>query len=99
LKPIDYIFFGFIAISALIAVFSFAVIEKYLIKHALVNRQASHPNVLEFFKKYIDSTKRRIGRIGWWLWLHAGAAGIFILLCVAYVILRFSSYVLSYLPF
>ena len=99
MNTIDYLFLSFMGISVIGAAYSFAVIEKYLIAHDLVNRQASYPNVLDFYKKYAADTKNETGRIGRWFWIHICFAAVFILLGIFYVVLRLTPYILSYFKF
>jgi len=89
LNKIDYLFFFLIGASAVAAAYSFAIVEKYLIAHGLVNRNVAYPNVMDFYKKYAAHTKTGTGRTARWLWIHICSAGVFIASGMAYVIFRF----------
>ena len=99
MNTIDYIALSFMGISVIGAAYSFAVIEKYLIDHNLVNRKASYPNVLDFYKKYTADTKIKTGLIGPWFWVHICSAAVFILLGMLYAVFRLTPYILSYFKF
>jgi hypothetical protein len=95
MNTLDYAFILLLGISLVTAVSSFAVIEKYLLAHRLVNPKASHPDVLDFYKKYIAHTRNQSGRIGWPFLIHASAAATFMLGGAVYAILRLAPWVLS----
>ena len=95
MNTLDYAFILLLGISLAAAVSSFAVIEKYLLMHRLVNPKASRPDVLDFYKKYIAHTRNQSGRIGRPFLIHAAAAATFMLGGAVYAILHLAPWVLS----
>jgi len=89
LNKIDYPFFFLVGAFAVVAAYLFAIVEKYLIAHGLVNRNAAYPNVMDFCKKYAAHAKTGTGRTEPWLWIHVCSAGVSIASGMAYVIFRF----------
>lgn len=95
MNRLDYTFIVLLGAALAAAVFSFALIEKYLLAHRLIDRSASHPDVIGFYKKYIGHTKEHGGRIGRPFLIHAFSAAAFMLLGAVYVILRLAPWILS----
>jgi len=92
----DYLAFSLLGITITVATFSFARIEKYLTHHDLINPQAAYPNVIDYYKKYRQHTRKATGRTDRWLWIHFCTAGVFIGTGVLYTIFRLSPFILSY---
>ncbi|MBC2712952.1 MAG: hypothetical protein HGJ94_18750 [Desulfosarcina sp.] len=84
----DYIIIGFMGIAAVVAAGAFSAIAKYLFDRGLVDRNASPPNIMNFYKTYIAHTRKKTGRIGGAFWIHSMSAGIFISTGVVYTIVR-----------
>jgi len=92
---LDYAFIVLLGLALAAAVYSFALIEKYLLSHRLIDRKSSHPDVIDFYKKYIAHTKKENGRVGRPFLIHALSAAAFMLGGAVYAILRLAPWVLS----
>jgi hypothetical protein len=66
-----------------------AAIANYLFDHRLADRNDAFPNLLDLYRKYKRHTKKQTGQVNPLLWIHAAAAGTFILIGVAYTLARF----------
>jgi len=95
MNSIDYGFILLLGGALVAAVASFAVIEKYLLSHRLIDGKSSRPDVLDFYKKYIAHTKKQSGRIGAPFMIHAVSAAAFMLGGAVYVIVRLAPWVMS----
>jgi hypothetical protein len=97
MNHIDIFFIVLLGGCLVTAVISFARIEKYLIAHRLIDPHTAHPEVLNFYRKYIAHTRSETGRIDTTFWIHVFSSGSFILLGVVYALIRLVPYLLSIL--
>jgi hypothetical protein len=95
MKLLDYTFIVLLGGCLVAAVVSFARIEKYLLAHRLIDPDTSRPEVLNFYRKYVDHSRSRTGRIDTTFWIHVFSAGSFILLGVVYALSRLVPFILS----
>ena len=75
--------------AAVVSVVSFGTIANYLFHHGLADRNDYLPNLLDLYRKYRRHTKEKTGQVNPLLWIHAAAAGAFVLMGVAYTLARF----------
>jgi hypothetical protein len=89
MTTMDYAAIVGIVLAALASVLSFALIANHLFDHGLADRNNPRLNLLEFYRKYKRHTSERTGQVNPLFWIHAVAAGTFIVLGVAYTLARF----------
>lgn len=89
MQTMDYAALIGMAIAALAAAVSFGLIANTLFENRLADRRDPFPNLLSLYRQYRRHTRSRSGRVNPLLWLHLGAAGVFILIGVAYTLARF----------
>lgn len=74
--------------AAIASVVSFGMIANYLFDHGLADRNDPPLNLLELYRQYKRHTREQTGQVNSRLWVHAAAAGTFIMLGVAYTLAR-----------
>ncbi len=85
----DIVFLIVMGVLAVAAAGTFAGILRYLFDHGLANPDdAAIPDLRRYYRQYMHHTRQHSGRIGPLLWAHAGAAGLFILAGMLYVLFR-----------
>jgi len=85
----DIIVLALMAVAAIIAAGAFAAIAKDLFDRGLADQKNPAPNIIEFYKTYIASTRKATGRIGGVFWVHSVFTGLFIAIGVIYSVVRF----------
>lgn len=84
----DYTILIVMAIAAVIAAGSFAIMARYLFDRGLADPNALAPNLMVLYRSYLVHTKKESGRIGRVFWFHSISAGIFISTGVVYALGR-----------
>ncbi|MFO7712933.1 hypothetical protein [Desulfosarcina sp.] len=84
----DFTILIVMAIAAVIAAGSFAIIARYLFDRGLADPNALAPNIMVLYRTYLAHTKKETGRIGRVFWFHSISAGIFISTGVVYALGR-----------
>lgn len=85
----DYAAIAGMGLAAVVSAVSFGMIANYLFDHGLADRNDPFPNLFNLYRKYKQHTKEKTGQVNPLLWIHAVAAGAFILTGVAYTLARF----------
>jgi hypothetical protein len=85
----DYAAIAGMGLAAVVSAVSFGMIANYLFDHGLADRNDPIPNLFNLYRKYKQHTKAKTGQVNPLLWIHAVAAGAFILTGVAYTLARF----------
>ncbi len=89
MTAMDYAAIGGMGMAAVVSAVSFGMIATDLFDHGLADRNDPLPNLLELYRKYRRHTKEITGQVHPLLWVHAAAAGAFILTGVADTLARF----------
>ena len=85
----DWIILALMGAAAGVALVAFALLTRYLFDRGLADPDAAAPNIVDFYKRFIQHTRKETGRIGGAFWVHTIAAGVFITTGVVYTIARF----------
>ena len=89
MTTMDYAAIAGMGMAAVVSVVFFGTIATYLFHHGLADRNDSFPNLLDLYREYRRHTKEKTGQVSPLLWIHAAAAGAFVLMGVAYTLARF----------
>lgn len=89
MMTMDYAAIVGMVLAAVVSAVSFGMIANYLFDHRLADRNDPPLNLLELYRKYRRHTKEQTGQVSPLFWVHAAAAGTFILVGVAYTLARF----------
>ena len=89
MTTMDFAAIAGMGMAAVVSAVSFGMIANYLFDHGLADRNDAFPNLITLYRKYKQHTKAKTGQVNPLLWIHAAAAGVFILTGVAYTLARF----------